>query len=78
MYGGSNDLLILEKVEFVLIIIINMGIYKGIVVLIKVVMLSESDCLDKLKKLFYFKKKWIFYISICVSVKMVYILWLFM
>lgn len=34
-----------------------MGIYKGIVVLIKVVMLSESDCLDKLKKLFYFKKK---------------------
>lgn len=33
-----------------------MGIYKGIVVLIKVVMLSESDCLDKLKKLFYLKK----------------------
>lgn len=47
MYGGSNDLLILEKVEFVLIIIINMGIYKGIVVLIKVVMLSESNYLDK-------------------------------
>lgn len=54
LYGGSNDLSTLEKVEFVLITIINMGTYKGIVVSIKVAMPSESDRTDKLKKLFYF------------------------
>lgn len=57
LYGGSNDLSTLEKVEFVLITIINMGTYKGIVVSIKVAMPSESDRSDKLKKLFYLKKK---------------------
>lgn len=43
-----------------------MGIYKGIVVLIKVVMLSESDCIDKLKKLFYFFFKNEYFIYVCV------------
>lgn len=47
LYGGSNDLSTLEKVEFVLITIINMGTYKGIVVSIKVAMPSESNHLDK-------------------------------
>lgn len=43
LYGGSNDLSTLEKVEFILITIISMGTYKGIVVLIKVAMPSESN-----------------------------------
>lgn len=69
MYGGSNELLILEKVEFILITIINIGIYKGIVVLIKVVMLSESNYLDKYIYwwncfIFFFKDEYFIYVCV--------------